>query len=264
MHDQADVLPTLLHLRQRPREHQDPVNARYDPMPEPLGTPEAYGPPGAQGDMSDELDDATIAAEKQARDDDTEEDDRQSKRRRMMSLNQVMEKVLAMGAKATKEEVAKIMESLDKREIKKIKIDCERKQRRQHGNNDRVVSEAYSPPRTMRMGYKHGLNRGTAMDLTTKDDDGNWWDCTVEAMRDKAEKKLAEEQPGLLILSPPCTAFCIWQNINYPKMPLETVRRKLAEGIQHIGFAMKLAVMQAEGGRKFVFEHPVGASNWGL
>ena len=40
-------------------------------------------------------------------------------------MTQVMEKVLTMGAKATKEEVAKIIGSLDKREIKKVGINYE-------------------------------------------------------------------------------------------------------------------------------------------
>ena len=72
-----------------------PMPQRYDPMPEPLGEPEPYGP------QDDELDDATPAPEKQSRNEDDEEDDRQSKRRRIMSLNLVMERVQAMGAKAT-------------------------------------------------------------------------------------------------------------------------------------------------------------------
>ena len=49
----------------------------------------------------------------------------------------------------------------------------------------------------MCMGHKYGLKKGTAMDLTTTDKDGNPWDFTMEAMRIKAEKMLAEEQPGL-------------------------------------------------------------------
>ena len=233
----------------------------YDPMPEPLGEPVQYGPPRAMDE--DELDEATTGPEKRSRGDDDDED-RRSTRRRVMSINQVIQAVARMGAKATKEDIAEILTYLDKRELKKIRIDQERRQRRQHGKNDRTISEVYSPPRMTKMARKYNLVEGIAMDLTTVDEEGNPWDFTQEAMRNKAEGKLDSEQPGLLILCPPCTGFCVWQHINYPKMPLETVRKKLEESVLHVGFAMRLAVKQADSGRKFIYEHPIGASSWGL
>lgn len=87
---------------------------------------------------------------------------------------------------------------------------------------------------------------------------------TQAAMRNKAEGRLDEEQPGLLILCPPCAGFCIWQHVNYPKVSLEAVRAKLTESVLHVGFGMRLATKQADSGREFVYEHPIGASSWGL
>lgn len=68
------------------------------------------------------------------------------------------------------------MKYFDKRELKKIRIDQERRQRRQHGRNTRTISEAYSPARMTNIARKHNLAEGVAMDLTTADENGNPWD----------------------------------------------------------------------------------------
>lgn len=78
----------------------------YDPMPDPLGDPVQYGPPAME---EDELDSASTGPEKRSRRDDGDDDgdqDRSATRRRVMSINQVVNAVAQMGAKATKEDVA--------------------------------------------------------------------------------------------------------------------------------------------------------------
>ncbi|CAK0864783.1 unnamed protein product, partial [Prorocentrum cordatum] len=42
----------------------------------------------------------------------------------------------------------------------------------------------------------------------------------------------------------------------------EGQRQKDAEALLLLGFAMEIAMIQVEGGRKFAFEHPSGASSW--
>jgi hypothetical protein len=51
--------------------------------------------------------------------------------------------------------------------------------------------------------------------------------------------------------------------MNYQKMDDSDVRKKLAEALEHVKFALKLCMIQHREGRLFVFEHPVGATSWG-
>ena len=80
-----------------------------------------------------------------------------------------------------------------------------------------VVSEIYSPPRltaATKLLPELRLIPGFALDLTTADVDGALWDFDSKVMRDRAMKKVREERPQLLIVSPMCTAFSTWQHIN--------------------------------------------------
>eukprot|EP00969_Alexandrium_andersonii_P118559 5243100-Alexandrium_andersonii.AAC.1 len=45
-------------------------------------------------------------------------------------------------------------------------------------------------------------------------------------------------------------------------MSPESRRRKTAQGLLHLKFAMHLARKQIQAGRKFLFEHPATASSW--
>ena len=81
----------------------------------------------------------------------------------------------------------------------------------------RMVAEIYSAPRvtkTLKLMPSMGLVPGFALDLSGEDENGESWDFTRADMRAKARALVLEEQPFLLIGSPPCTAFSTWQALN--------------------------------------------------
>ena len=47
-------------------------------------------------------------------------------------------------------------------------------------------------------------------------------------------------------------------------MDIERLREGMREAIAHVAVAMTLCRRQLDAGRKFVYEHPAGATSWGL
>ena len=81
--------------------------------------------------------------------------------------------------------------------------------------NKGVVSEVYTPPRVTALAGSLGLSPGFALDMTVIDPgDGQPWDSDVAAKREKAEKKVREEKPMLLIGSPMCRACSRLQELD--------------------------------------------------
>ena len=64
-----------------------------------------------------------------------------------------------------------------------------------------ALVEAYSQTGIQQRAGAFGLSAGLAMDLRLG------WDLGLEAGRAKAQKRLSDEKPYLLILSPMCLAF---------------------------------------------------------
>ena len=78
------------------------------------------------------------------------------------------------------------------------------------------VAELYSPPRvTAELGsLPHmSLVGGPTFDLR-KDANGVAWDFRRADHRRRAREQIREEQPFIVIGSPPCTDFCMVQNFN--------------------------------------------------
>ena len=130
----------------------------------------------------------------------------------------------------------------------------------------KIVSEIYSPPRVTRMISRlpeFGLVSGFALDVTCDDpDDGMPWDFDIEEKRQKAERKVREEKPMVLIGSPMCTAFCTWQALNNLKRDPDVVKKELERAIMHLEFVLHLYRIQVEEGRLFLHEHPASATSW--
>ena len=61
------------------------------------------------------------------------------------------------------------------------------------------ITEVYSPERVNEVARKCGLTPGSSLDLT------NGWDFTKPEHRRAAWKKIKDEDPYLVIGSPPCT-----------------------------------------------------------
>ena len=51
------------------------------------------------------------------------------------------------------------------------------------------------------------------MDLTTCDSDGRAWNFDEPDMRERALARVRSDRPMLLVGSPMCTAFSIWQRV---------------------------------------------------
>ncbi len=126
------------------------------------------------------------------------------------------------------------------------------------------VAEVYSPPRMTAMARTLGLRPGFVADLTLMTDEGEPWDLSIEKNQDKAIELIAEQEPWLLVLSPPCTAFSSLQNLNKGKRDAETVDEEYRQAIKHVVFAAKLCRIQLDAGRRFMIEHPVAATSWSL
>lgn len=157
-----------------------------------------------------------------------------------------------------------MVDDLDRECTKKVQRRAMKKASTASSGGGADVAEAYSPPRLTttaeRLGYRHSF----ALDLTTTNADGEKWDLSNRKMQEKALKLLDEEAPWLLMVSPPCTPFSALQAWNFPRQEQAVVEQKMKEGIQHMAFAVLLCLRQAKAGRKFVLEHPAGATSWQL
>ncbi len=130
----------------------------------------------------------------------------------------------------------------------------------------RIVSEIYSPPRVTELirelRPKH-LMAGFALDLTVIDEDGEPWDFTNAAKRNKARRIVREQRPYVLIGSPMCKSFSTWQRLNMARSNnVEAMQRARVEATMHLDFVASLYEDQADGGRYFLHEHPRFAESW--
>ena len=162
----------------------------------------------------------------------------------------------------TKEIVETIVNDLDKQCTRKIERNIKRQEARGKTGTGADVAEAYSQPRMTSVAEKLGYKKGFAMDLLTNDDEGRPWDLSKEDVQKRAMDKLEKEMPWLLVVSPPCTWFSTLQRWNFPKMTEEKVHEGMKQALLHVAFAVILCKRQAQAGRKFMFEHPAGASSW--
>lgn len=81
-------------------------------------------------------------------------------------------------------------------------------------------------------------------------------------MRNRAVRKLLQDEPTFLIGSPMCTAFSQMNHINHAKMDPMEVDARLAYGRKHLEFCTKLYDSQWKAGRYFLHEHPAEAVSW--
>ena len=141
--------------------------------------------------------------------------------------------------------IKEMMDQLDKTATKQVKRDVRRTERRNWGASKVDVAEIYSPPRMTAMAHSLGQKAGSAMDLTTVDEDGMPWDFSVTSNQKKAMKILEEERPWLLVVSPPCTMFSTLQNLTLEKRDADEVRKQLKEAVKHLTFAVYLRRLMA-------------------
>ena len=105
----------------------------------------------------------------------------------------------------------------------------------------------YSPPRIAPKARGEQTAPGISFDLKTG------WDLTDGKQVQEMWRKLEEEDPIIVILSPPCTAFSQLQEWNFRKMSLEKAVAVVKIGVYHLNLAAKIYV---------VFEQPKTARSW--
>ena len=130
---------------------------------------------------------------------------------------------------------------------------------------ERTVSEVYSPPQVneaARRKPQMGIVPGFAFDLTTCDERGVPWDFSITERRQEARRRVQVDKPTLLIGTPMCTRFCVFQHVNDAKKAPEEVRREHLKAMVHLRFVCELYREQVAGGRYFLHEHPETATSW--
>ena len=112
------------------------------------------------------------------------------------------------------------------------------------------------------MARSMGLKAGWSLDLITQDIDGRPWNFNELEMRNRAVRRVINDQPLFLIGSPMCTAFGVMDQINYARMTAEEVQERMAYGRAHLEICAKLYAIQWKAGRYFLHEHPAEAKSW--
>ena len=117
--------------------------------------------------------------------------------------------------------------------------------------------EVFSPPRVSFAVTRLGLLAGKSLDLT------NGYDFLSMESRAECLRFMSEDEPGFVMLSPPCTMYSPLQVLfNLHKMSDEEKTRRFAEADALLNFAMTICKIQHARGRYFCFEHPQRASSW--
>merc|ERR1712242_631286 len=102
---------------------------------------------------------------------------------------------------------------------------------------------------------------GSSFDFR-RDANGVAWDFRKAADRQRARGQICREKPFLVVGSPPCTEFSSVQNLNRRHFSAAEARRRRAEAMTLLGFALEVYRLQLDAGRHFLHEHPASASSW--
>ena len=124
------------------------------------------------------------------------------------------------------------------------------------------VAEVYSPERVTKVAREVGLRVGWSLGLTTTDEHGEHLGFDRIEMRNKAVRKVLQDQPILFIGSPICMDFSSWMAVNHTKMPPDVVAERMRKARRHLRFCIHLYTIQLEVGRYLLHEHPAGAIPW--
>ena len=132
------------------------------------------------------------------------------------------------------------------------------------------VVEVFSPPRIAQEAAVRSYNGtrlkpGWSLDLTRNDPmTGEPWNLSDKKVQARVRALVRGCAPLFLIGSPPCTAFSSMQNASRGLRDPKIVAAELEEAKEHMRFCIELYMIQLDGGRCFVHEHPAGATSWNL
>ena len=125
----------------------------------------------------------------------------------------------------------------------------------------KTVAEVCNPARFARSADVFGLKAGQSFDLELG------WDL-LDPIRQQAVKDyIATEQPGLTVISPPCTLFSMLQNLNWPRWTSDTNTFEkhmveLRKAKRLLKFCAEICQLCIDLQLSFLFEHPWSASSW--
>ena len=125
------------------------------------------------------------------------------------------------------------------------------------------LTEVYSPERVVQACKKYDLRPGRSMDIR------NGYNFDLAADRKRAIEQIKEDEPTVVIGSPPCTMFSALQQlaiaVNKSKPGwMEEWQLRLDQARRHIKFCCHLYDLQLKAGRYFLHEHPWSAKSWYL
>ena len=120
------------------------------------------------------------------------------------------------------------------------------------------VCEVFFPPRVCPVATEQGARGGWSLDISVNGPgSGRSFDLRSSKDQKEARRMITRDQPTVLIVSPPCTAFSI---ANQGEIDPQT----LAGAIEMIRFWIELCKLQHRAGRHFVFEQPQSSRAWSL
>eukprot|EP00959_Pyramimonas_sp_CCMP1952_P319010 6674772-Pyramimonas_sp.AAC.1 len=100
------------------------------------------------------------------------------------------------------------------------------------------------------------LRASLSVDLSTG------WNLHRKPVQQLVRDIVIKRKPSTLIVTPPCTMFSKMLHINKMRMDQQKLNARLTEGHGFLKYSMSLCSLQYDQGRKFVFEHPAGASSF--
>ena len=120
------------------------------------------------------------------------------------------------------------------------------------------VTELFSPSRVAQVCSNFGSKPGSSFDLRTG------WDLSLPSVQRKVIEAINEEDPELLIYSPPCTMFSRLNALNCHVLGPDWAKQRAEDrdkATLHINFCVKLIRMRMRKGKYFLFEHPSSADS---
>ena len=109
--------------------------------------------------------------------------------------------------------------------------------------------EAFSPPRVLGPGAQPRIVGDLALDLKTG------WDCRKKEDRAWALAEVKRRKPKVVGLSPLRQMFRALQNLSVGERT-EEWEKQCREALPLLRFAIRVAKMQLDAGRRFYLEHP--------
>ena len=86
------------------------------------------------------------------------------------------------------------------------------------------------------------------------------WDLSDPKVQERVLAKIRKDKPLVIGMSPPCTLFSLLQHLRRTPISEEEWRK----AVSMVNFCVRVAELQEAAGRFYYFEHPLGASSWGL